>query len=159
RSCKALASTRGQDARCYDDTNDCERRSHVESVSDATVLVSDNIARASSSARPAIARPVLPPVEAQSPSHAPGLAVIFSSLRHRDYRLLWIGTLLMSAGQWIQEVTLGWLMYDLTGSAALLGALNGFRSLPFLVFGPLAGVAADRLDRRRLLMVTQPVLA
>jgi len=65
----------------------------------------------------------------------------------------------MSAGQWIQEVTLGWLMYDLTGSAALLGALNGFRAVPFLVFGPLAGVAADRLDRRGLLLFTQPILA
>jgi MFS family permease len=88
-----------------------------------------------------------------------GIGVIFSSLRHRDYRLLWIGTLLMSAGQWIQQVTLGWLLYDLTGSAVLLGALNGFRAMPFLIFGPMAGVAADRFDRRRLLLLIQPALA
>lgn len=65
----------------------------------------------------------------------------------------------MSAGQWIQEVTLGWLLYDLTGSAVLLGALNGFRAIPFLILGPLAGVAADRFDRRGLLLLIQPVMA
>jgi MFS transporter, DHA1 family, staphyloferrin A biosynthesis exporter len=83
---------------------------------------------------------------------------IFSSLRHLDYRYLWTGTLMMSAGQWVQQVTLGWLLYDLTGNSMLLGALNGLRALPFLVTGPMAGVAADRMDRRRLLIRTQWVL-
>jgi MFS family permease len=64
----------------------------------------------------------------------------------------------MSAGQWIQQVTLGWLLYDLTGSSVLLGALNGVRALPFLVAGPIAGVAADRMDRKRLMLNTQYVL-
>lgn len=82
----------------------------------------------------------------------------FSSLRYRDYRLLWIGILFMSAGQWVQQVTLGWLVYDLTRSGSLLGALNGLRSLPFLLGGPLAGVMVDRIDRRRLLMWTQLLL-
>lgn len=82
----------------------------------------------------------------------------FSSLRHRDFRYLWSTTVLMSAGQWIQQVTLGWLLYDLTGSSVLLGALNGVRALPFLVAGPIAGVAADRMDRRRLMINTQHVL-
>jgi MFS family permease len=65
---------------------------------------------------------------------------------------------MMSAGQWIQQVTLGWLLYDLTGNSMLLGALNGLRALPFLITGPLAGVAADRMDRRKLLLQTQSVL-
>lgn len=82
----------------------------------------------------------------------------FSSLRHRDYRYLWIGTLFMSAGQWIQQVTLGWMVYDLTGSAVLLGLLNGLRSAPFLVSSPIAGVAADRFDRRRLVLGAQLLL-
>ena len=43
---------------------------------------------------------------------------------------------MMSAGQWVQQVTLGWLLYDLTGNSMLLGALNGLRALPFLVTGP-----------------------
>ena len=82
----------------------------------------------------------------------------FSSLRHVDYRYLWTGTLFMSAGQWIQQVTLGWLLYDLTGSSVLLGMLNGLRALPFLVASPIAGVAADRMDRRRLILATQYIL-
>lgn len=82
----------------------------------------------------------------------------FSSLRHADYRYLWTGTLFMSAGQWIQQVTLGWLLYDLTGSSVLLGMLNGIRALPFLVASPIAGVAADRMDRRRLILTTQYIL-
>ena len=65
---------------------------------------------------------------------------------------------MMSAGQWVQQVTLGWLIYDLTGNSMLLGALNGLRALPFLITGPMAGVAADRLDRRKLLLRTQWVL-
>ena len=64
----------------------------------------------------------------------------------------------MSAGQWIQQVTLGWLLYDLTGSSILLGMLNGVRALPFLIAGPIAGVAADRMDRKRLMLRTQYVL-
>ena len=64
----------------------------------------------------------------------------------------------MSGGQWIQQVTLGWLLYDLTGSAVLLGLLNGLRALPFLIASPIAGVAADRMDRKKLILVTQYVL-
>ena len=51
----------------------------------------------------------------------------------------------------IQQLTLGWLVYDLTGSAILLGALSALRMLPFLIFGPVGGVIADRVDRRRLI--------
>jgi MFS family permease len=95
------------------------------------------------------------PVEAASPPL--GLQT-FSSLRHPDFRYLCTGTFMMSAGQWIQQVTLGWLVYDLTGNSMLLGALNGLRALPFLVTGPMAGVAADRMDRKKLLLRTQWIL-
>src|ERR1041384_3016833 len=83
---------------------------------------------------------------------------IFSSLQHVDFRYLCTGTFMMSAGQWIQQVTLGWLIYDLTANSMLLGVLNGVRALPFLVTGPMAGVAADRMNRKRLLLRTQWVL-
>jgi len=83
----------------------------------------------------------------------------FFSLRHIDYRYLWFGTVFMSAGQWIQQVTLSWLVYDLTGSSVLLGVLNGLRALPFLIASPIAGVAADRMDRRRLILCSESVLA
>lgn len=85
-------------------------------------------------------------------------AQTFSSLRHRNYRHLWVGTVFMSAGQWIQNVTLGWLIYDLTGSSVLLGLLNGLRALPFLIMSPIAGVVADRTDRKNILIVCQYVL-
>jgi MFS family permease len=82
----------------------------------------------------------------------------FYSLRHANFRNLFVGTVFMSAGQWIQNVTLGWLVYDLTGSAVLLGMLNGLRALPFLITSPIAGVIADRTDRRTILIVCQYVL-
>jgi predicted MFS family arabinose efflux permease len=82
----------------------------------------------------------------------------FYPLRHRDYRYLWIGILFMSAGQWVQQVTVGWLLYDITGSSLLLGVINGLRAIPFLVIGPVAGVAADLMNRRSLMMGTQAVL-
>ncbi len=79
----------------------------------------------------------------------------FSSLRYVDYRYLWIGTIFLSAGQWVQQVTLGWLLYDLTSSSLLLGALNGMRAIPFLLVGPFAGVVADRTDPRTVLKWVQ----
>jgi len=59
---------------------------------------------------------------------------------------------------WIQQVSLGWLTYEVTNSAFMLGAVNGLRSLPPLLLGPFGGVAADRLDRRQLMFVTQMYL-
>jgi MFS transporter, DHA1 family, staphyloferrin A biosynthesis exporter len=85
-------------------------------------------------------------------------AQTFSSLRHANFRHLFVGTVFMSAGQWIQNVTLGWLVYDLTGSSVLLGMLNGLRALPFLIASPIAGVVADRTNRKNILIVCQYVL-
>jgi MFS family permease len=82
----------------------------------------------------------------------------FFSLRHPNFRYLFVGTVFMSAGQWIQNVTLGWLVYDLTGSSVLLGMLNGLRALPFLITSPIAGVVADRTDRRSILIWCESVL-
>src|SRR5437868_675180 len=73
----------------------------------------------------------------------------FSSLSHPNYRYLWTGTLFMSLGQWIQQVTLGYYVYDLTGSSVLLGLLQTVRALPFLLLNPIVGVMVDRVDRRK----------
>ncbi len=97
-------------------------------------------------------------VGAQARAEAKHGVSTFRSLRHRNYRLLWIGTLFSSSGQWIQQVTLGWLAYDLTGSGAILGAVNGLRSLPLLFLGPFGGVAADRFDKKQLMFTTQMFL-
>jgi MFS family permease len=82
----------------------------------------------------------------------------FASLRHRDFALLWSGTAVMSAGQWLQQVTLNWLVFEWTGSAFLLGLMNGLRMLPFLFTSLISGVMSDRMDRRKLLLVTQVYL-
>jgi len=83
----------------------------------------------------------------------------FASLRNTDYLYLWMGNLFNAAGLWIQQVTIGWLVWELSGSATMVGVASSLRFLPFLFIGPLGGVAADRMDRRRLLMITQTVMA
>ena len=83
----------------------------------------------------------------------------FSSLRNPNYRYLWIGNLFNTAGMWIQQVTVSWLVWKLSSSAAMVGIVSGLRFVPFIFMGPLGGIAADRLDRRRLLMMTQSVMA
>ncbi len=80
------------------------------------------------------------------------------ALGHRPFRVYFFGQAVSILGSWIQQVALAWLVYRLTGSAALLG-LSAFAALaPILVVGPLAGAWIDRHDRRRLLMQVQVVL-
>ena len=79
----------------------------------------------------------------------------FSSLRYRDFRFLWATSFFNAAGVWIQQITLGWLVYDITESAFLTSAVQGIRALPFLLVGPVAGVLADRMDRKRLLIINE----
>ena len=76
-----------------------------------------------------------------------------SSLRIPNFRLLLTGTTLSNAAQWIQQVTLSWLIYDLTGSGAMLGTVNLVRSISSIAMIPLAGVLIDRLKRQPLLMI------
>ena len=76
----------------------------------------------------------------------------FTSLQYHDFRFLITSTFFTSAGNWIQQVTLGWLAYEYTNSAFLTGAVTGIRALPFLFMGPIAGVITDRMDRKRLLI-------
>jgi MFS family permease len=75
------------------------------------------------------------------------------SLRIPNFRLLLTGTTLSNAAQWIQQVTLNWLVYDLTGSGTMLGTINMVRSVAALGMIPMAGLLIDHLKRRRLLMI------
>ena len=83
------------------------------------------------------------------------LAATLAPLRHRDFRRLWTGTFFATAGQWVQQATLGWVVYDVTGSASLLGAVLGIRAIPMLLLAPVTGVVADRFDRRYGLAASQ----
>lgn len=76
---------------------------------------------------------------------------MWPALRHRGYRLLWIGSLFAYGGNWINQATMGWVAYDITGSATFLGLILGSRAIPVLLLAPIAGVAADRFSARRLL--------
>ena len=98
---------------------------------------------------------------AARPTAAPAVGIgghTFASLRHRDFALLWAGTAVMSAGQWLQQITLSWLVFERTGSPFALGLINGLRFLPFLFTSLIGGVMADRVDRRRLMFGTHAYL-
>ena len=77
----------------------------------------------------------------------------FRALHNRDYRLLWIGQLGHSASMWVETVARSWLIWQLTGSATLLAVVNLLRAVPMLLFGLIAGVAADRFDKRRIIII------
>jgi len=80
----------------------------------------------------------------------------FRSLRrHRNYRIFFYGQLVSLAGSWMQNVALAWLVLELSGSPLAIGVLAFCRFVPFTVFGLAAGVVADRVDTRRLVMATQ----
>ena len=84
----------------------------------------------------------------------------FESLTYRNYQFLWTGNLLINTADWLQILTVGWLMLRMTGGNALLtGTVVGIRSLPILLLGPWAGVLADRVNRRYLIAFTQIGLA
>jgi MFS family permease len=79
----------------------------------------------------------------------------FRALRRRNYRLLFIGQSVSLTGSWMQQLALSWLVYRLTGSAFLLGLVAFANQLLATVVSPLAGVLADRWDRKRILVGTQ----
>ncbi len=79
----------------------------------------------------------------------------FGALAHRDFRLLWAGLAISAVGTWVQDVADGWLLLQLTNSPLLVGLKGGFTAVPFIAASFFGGALADRLDRRRLLMVTQ----
>ena len=89
-----------------------------------------------------------------------GLRTFTALQNNRDYRFLWAGNVAANCAQWLQIFTIGWLVFSISnGSAMHSVAVAGIRSLPILAVGPLAGVLADRMDRRKLLIVTQFSLA
>jgi MFS family permease len=93
--------------------------------------------------------------EIESPE--PVFGGTFRALRHRNYRLIWIGFFLSNIGTWMQTVAQGWLVRDLTASTALIGFVSFASSFPQLAFSLFGGVYADLFNRRKLLIFTQTV--
>jgi MFS family permease len=83
---------------------------------------------------------------------------IARALRHRDFRLFWIGNFLSNIGTWMQNVAQGWLVLQLTNSAFWLGVVGFAASVPILLFALIGGVIADHVNKRKLLMVTQSAM-
>jgi MFS family permease len=78
--------------------------------------------------------------------------MFFRPLRHRGFRLLWIGQLISQLGDVLYALVFLWLVYDVTKDAGAVGIVGAFEALPFLLFSPWAGAAADRYDRRFLML-------
>src|SRR4030081_1805952 len=82
----------------------------------------------------------------------------FAALRHRDFRLLWLGQIVSVTGSQMQLVAINWHIYLLTHSAFALGIVWFFRAGPIILCSLLGGVVADVIDRRRLMMMTQAIM-
>jgi len=77
------------------------------------------------------------------------------ALRHRNFQLFFSGQLISLIGTWMQSVAQSWLVYRLTGSALLLGSVGFASQVPVFLFAPLGGIAADRYNRRHIVIATQ----
>lgn len=82
----------------------------------------------------------------------------FAALRHRNFRLFFIGQLISLTGSWIQTTAQGWLVYQLTGSKVLLGTVAAVGSLPMLLFSLWGGSVADRHPKRTVIFFTQAAM-
>lgn len=78
----------------------------------------------------------------------------FESLRIKNFRFLLVGTVLSNASIWIQQVTLSWLVYQITGSGTMLGSINLVRSMAAIGMIPAAGLLIDRCKRRNVMLLT-----
>lgn len=79
----------------------------------------------------------------------------FPAIKNKHFRIYLLGHFVSSTGTWIQWVTLGWLVYELTSSPFMVGLSTGIQALPVLLFTLLGGVLVDRFNKRKLLFITQ----
>ncbi len=82
---------------------------------------------------------------------------IFKAFHYRDFRLMWIGACTSSIGTWMQIVAQGWLIYRLSHSAFLLAMDQFLAGIPIFLFSLIGGVVADRIERRKILLMSQYV--
>jgi len=83
------------------------------------------------------------------------LHAIGRALRHRNFAIYTAGNSISLVGTWIQRLAIGWLTWELTGSGAWLGVVAFADLFPTILFGPIAGAAADRWDRLTVTRITQ----
>jgi len=100
-----------------------------------------------------VTAPISPATPA--PASNPGISHAWRALNYRNFRLYFGGQTISLIGTWMTRLATSWLVYRLTGSALLLGVVGFAGQIPTFLVAPFAGVWVDRLDRRRVLVVTQ----
>ncbi len=95
-------------------------------------------------------RPAAPKIASQS-----RWATTLRALRHRNFQLFFSGQMISLTGTWMQSVAQAWLVYNMTKSPLLLGTVGFASQIPVFLFSPFGGITADRVNRHRLLIVTQ----
>src|SRR6202043_2865645 len=85
----------------------------------------------------------------------PRIPAMLRALRHRNFQLFFGGQLISLIGTWMDNVAEAWLVYRLTGSSFLLGTVAFAGQIPVFLLAPLGGMAADRWNRRRIVIATQ----
>src|SRR6185436_9698853 len=98
------------------------------------------------------------PPDSRQKSDRPPRRSSFTSLRHRDFRLLWIGQLVSVTGSQMQLAAINWHVFILTKSPLALGGVGLVRVLPIVLCSLMGGVVADVLDRKRLMLASQSVM-
>ena len=89
----------------------------------------------------------------------PGLREAGAALAEPEFRRFWFGALVSNSGSWMQNVSVPFVLYQLTESAAWVGFASFAQFLPAVIFGPLGGSLADRFPRRTVLLVAQSAMA
>jgi MFS family permease len=84
--------------------------------------------------------------------------VRLGALRHRDFRLFWIGQLVSQIGTWMQSVAQAWLVLELTHSPLHLGIVSALQFTPVLLLSPVGGVLSDRFAKRKVLLISQTAM-
>src|ERR1700722_7358147 len=77
------------------------------------------------------------------------------ALKIKNIRIYMIGQLVSLLGDWMQQTAQAWVVWELTHKATALGIVAFLSQIPFFIFGPWVGVLADRLDKKKILLITQ----
>jgi len=118
-----------------------------------------HIVEATITARPEGASRAIAP-EGKAPGRAPRppLKQAFRALRNPNYRLFWFGQVISMVGTWMQRIGQAWLVLRLTNSPLALGIVTACQTLPVLLLALFGGVIADRMPKRRVLVITQGIM-
>ena len=103
----------------------------------------------------AVAEPApMPDAGRSGPPARPGVRGSLVAFESRNFTLFWVGALISNTGSWVQNVTVQFVIYQITGSSAWLGLAAFMQFIPFVVTGPIGGALADRYDRRAILIAS-----